>query len=66
MNKIVSDLQDYGKQIIIKTVKVDLNNIIMNILSTNKVPEKINVIVNIPSGFTIDADPENIRRVSQT
>ncbi len=63
MNKIVSDLQDYGKQITIKTVKVDLNSIIMNILSTNKAPEKINVIVNIPSGFTIDADPENIKRV---
>ncbi|MCX8188518.1 MAG: GAF domain-containing protein [Nitrososphaeria archaeon] len=63
MNRIVLDLQDYGRQIIIKTSKVDLNNLIMNILSTNKVPENIKVIVNIPSEFTIDADAESIKRV---
>ncbi|MEM3786141.1 MAG: ATP-binding protein, partial [Nitrososphaeria archaeon] len=34
-----------------------------NILSTNKIPENIKVIVNILPGFTIDADPESIKRV---
>lgn len=63
MNKIVSDLQDYGRQIVIKTMKVDLNSLIMNILSTNKIPENIKVIVNVPPEFTINADPENIKRV---
>lgn len=63
MNKIVSDLQDYGRQIMIKTVKTDLNSLILNILSTNKIPENIKVIVNIAPGFTIDADPESIKRV---
>lgn len=63
MNKIVSDLQDYGRQIAIKTIKVDLNSLILNILSANKIPENIKVTVNITPGFTIDADPESIKRV---
>jgi len=63
MNKIVSDLQDYGRKITIKTIKVDLNNFVKNVLSTIKVPENVKVIVDVPSEFTLDIDPEMMKRV---
>jgi len=63
MNKIVSDLQDYGRKITIKTVKVDLNNFVKNVLSTIKVPENVKVVVDVPPEFTLDIDQEMMKRV---
>jgi len=63
MNKIVSDLQDYGRKITIKTIKVDLNNFVKNVLSTIKIPENVKVVVEVPPEFTLDIDPEMMKRV---
>jgi len=63
MNKIVSDLQDYGRQITVKTSKVDLNSLIKNVLSTVKIPENVKVVLEVPTSFSVDVDPEIMKRV---
>ena len=64
MNKIVSDLQYYARPIKPNIVKTDLKEIIGGILSTIRIPEKIEVSIDIEGAFTaFPTDPILMKRV---
>jgi PAS domain S-box-containing protein len=51
MNKIVSDLQDYGRTLEPHYTRVKLNELIDDTLATVNVPERVKVLVHTQEGF---------------
>ncbi len=64
INKIVADLQDYSRTLSLELKTVELSEVIVNVLNTVYVPEKIALSINIDSGLpTIKTDPILLQRV---
>ena len=63
MNKIVSDLQDYTRPLIPEMMEVGLLPFVKKILSSLKIPEKIEVRMEIEDELTWKIDPTMMTRV---
>jgi signal transduction histidine kinase len=62
MNKVVSDVQDYARNLKLEVTEIDLQQHLDSILGTIRVPATITV-VNKVKGFTLKADREMLRRI---
>jgi len=56
MNKIVSDLQDYARQINLEPMETNLYDMINEIISTTQIPENIEVRIEIEHDFFATLD----------
>ena len=64
MNKIVSDLQDYSKDLKLEKAYSDVNDLVDNILGSMRIPENINVQLALdPASSNLYVDIYFIRRV---
>lgn len=64
MNKIVSDLQDYAKKIVVSLQYTDMEKLIVTIVSDLNIPQNIDVTVEFEAGFpVIKVDPNLTKRV---
>jgi PAS domain S-box-containing protein len=64
MNKVVSDLQDYARQVRADVVQTSLPDIIRETVSNVKVPRNVEVTVSIQRGLSnVLIDPVLLRRV---
>jgi signal transduction histidine kinase len=63
INKIVSDLQDYARQLKPTLIKVNLPSQIKDTLSTIMIPENVDVAIEIPENFKLLLDPSLMKRV---
>lgn len=64
MNKIVSDLQDYAKKIVVSPRDTDMEMLIVTLVSDLNVPQNIDVTVGFETGFPeIKVDPTLTKRV---
>ncbi|RJS87104.1 hypothetical protein CW704_03870, partial [Candidatus Bathyarchaeota archaeon] len=64
INRMILDLQEYTKGVTPELIKVDLNELLEEALSSIMIPEKIEVILNVEKDFPgILADPTLMKRV---
>ena len=64
INRMILDLQEYTKGVTPELIKVDLNELLEEALSSIMIPEKIEVILNVEKDFPgILADPILMKRV---
>jgi signal transduction histidine kinase len=64
MNKIVSDLQDFSKNINVVYDDVDLEQVVADVVGTLKVPENVEVSVSLDEGLhEVRADSNLLKRV---
>jgi len=64
MNKIVSDLQDFSKNINVVYDDVDLEQVVADVVGTLKVPENVEVSVSLDEGLHgVRADSDLLKRV---
>ena len=64
INRMILDLQEYTKGVTPELIKVDLNELLEEALSSIMIPEKIEVILNVGKDFPgILADPILMKRV---
>lgn len=64
MNKIVSDLQDFSKNINLVYADVDLEQVVVDVVGTLKVPENVEVSVTLDEGLHgVRADGNLLKRV---
>jgi PAS domain S-box-containing protein len=64
INKIVSDLQDYAKQIKPEFQQIKINEVIEGSLATVEIPKDVNVIVQVDSALGhLMLDPHLLKRV---
>ena len=63
LNKIVSDLQDYARDISLNLSLVDVRQLFLDFQLLLKINEKITYNVKVPMGIMISADKELIKRV---
>jgi signal transduction histidine kinase len=62
INKIVSDLQDFAKQFKPEYREVELDSLVMSILSTIRIPDNIKFTVDVEGSTKFVTDPTFIRR----
>ncbi len=63
ISKIVSDLQDYSKILKPELSDVDLSVIVTGVLQTARFKSKVNVSINVASGFKVKTDPVFVKRI---
>ena len=63
MNKIVSDLQDFSKNINVVYDDVDLEQVVADVVGTLKVPENVEVSVSLDGLSGVRADSDLLKRV---
>jgi two-component system sensor histidine kinase HydH len=64
MDKIVSDLQDYARPVGAEQVETSLPDLVRATLSNVKIPENVEVAVNVQSGLSnVKLDPVLFKRV---
>jgi len=63
MNKIVSDLQDFSKEINVVYEDVDLKQVVADVVETLKVPENVEVSVSLDGLSGVRADSDLFKRV---
>jgi len=64
MNKIVSDLQDFSKNIMVVYEDTDLEQVVVDIVGTLKIPENVEVSVRLDEGLrSVRADSNLFKRV---
>ena len=64
INRMILDLQEYTKGVTPELIKVDLNELLEEALSSITIPEKIEVILDVEKDFPgILADPTLMKRV---
>jgi len=64
INKVVLTLQDFTKEVTPKTVELNLHELLNEALSLIKIPEKIDVIINIKKDFPkLLGDPVLMKRI---
>jgi len=63
MNKIVSDLQDFSKEINVVYEDVDLEQVVADVVETLKVPENVEVSVSLDGLSGVRADSDLFKRV---
>ena len=63
MNKIVSDLQDFSKNINVVYEDVDLEQVVADVVGTLKVPENVEVSVSLDGLSDVRADSDLLKRV---
>ncbi|MCS7098536.1 MAG: ATP-binding protein [Candidatus Methanomethyliaceae archaeon] len=62
MNKIVSDLQDFARPIKMSSKNVNLRKIFENVLSSIRIPENVNVVLDVDSMSEGEMDERLISR----
>jgi signal transduction histidine kinase len=62
ISKIVSDLQDYARQVKPELKKVDLAKLVTNVFQTVRIPEKIILKIDVQGFLIIETDPTLVRR----
>ncbi|HMK94213.1 MAG TPA: ATP-binding protein [Candidatus Limnocylindrales bacterium] len=63
INKIVTDLQDYTRQLKPNMQEIDLSKLVQSILNTVKIPEDVKRNLLIEEDFTLTSDPSYLRRI---
>jgi len=64
INKIILDLQDYTKGVTPELIELDLHKLLSETLSSISIPERIDLIINMPDDFPkILADPVLMKRI---
>jgi signal transduction histidine kinase len=64
INKIVADLQDYAKPLVIRLAEVDIEETVKDAVSLITIPKNIQVSVSIQNSFPkLLLDSENLKRV---
>ncbi|MFH0968419.1 MAG: ATP-binding protein [Methanobacteriota archaeon] len=65
LNKIVSDLQDYAREVNLKTVRVDPGKFLDDLLGSIPLPDQVKVVKRFEPGIEIPVDPVLLRRVME-
>ncbi len=65
LNKIVSDLQDYAREVNLKTVSIDPGKFLDDLLGSISLPDQVTVIRQYEQGIEISVDPVLLRRVME-
>lgn len=65
LNKIVSDLQDYAREVNLKTIRVDPGAFLDELLGSIQIPELVQVVKHFQPGIEIAVDPVLLRRVME-
>jgi signal transduction histidine kinase len=65
LNKIVSDLQDYAREVNLKLVSIDPGAFLTDLLGSITLPEHVQVITEFQSGIQVPVDPVLLRRVME-
>jgi signal transduction histidine kinase len=65
LNKIVSDLQDYSREVNLKTVRVDPGKFLDDLLGSIPLPDQVTVVRRFIPGIEISVDPVLLRRVME-
>lgn len=65
LNKIVSDLQDYAREVNLQTVRVDPGEFLNDLLGSIPLPDQVTVIKRFEPGIEISVDPVLLRRVME-
>jgi signal transduction histidine kinase len=65
LNKIVSDLQDYAREVNLKTVRVDPGRFLDDLLGSILLPDQVTVVRRFEKGIKLTVDPVLLRRVME-